>query len=299
MDTYRPLRTAERHVIPIAGHSASVSVWPAPGKPTLLALHGWGDCGASFQFLADALTDDFTVVAPDWRGFGESASDETSFYFPNYLADLEAIVAHFFATGPANIVAHSMGGNVAGLFAGVRADRVARLINIEGFGLTDSDPAAAPQRYRAWLDSLAVTPSQRDYATTAELAERVMRRAPQLEPGRALFVAEQWSQRDAATGRWRLRATPAHKRPNPVLYRREEARACWRATTAGVLLVHSAAGGATWDGMAGAAADYAAALGERCCGVEVLPDCGHNLHMERPAALADLVRRYWATLGAA
>jgi len=40
--------------------------------PTLFMLHGWMDVSASFQFLVDALSDDWRVVAPDWRGFGET-----------------------------------------------------------------------------------------------------------------------------------------------------------------------------------------------------------------------------------
>ena len=47
-----------------------------------------------------------------------------------------------------------MGGNVASLYAGVRPERVARLVNIEGFGLPRMSSDQAPERYREWLEQL-------------------------------------------------------------------------------------------------------------------------------------------------
>ena len=53
---------------------------------------------------------------------------------------------------------------------------------------------------------------------------------------RAAFVARQWASANA-DGRVHLRADPAHKLPNPILYRRAEAEACWRNISAPVLLI--------------------------------------------------------------
>src|SRR5437660_7854597 len=39
--------------------------WGDASAPKLFLLHGWMDVGASFQFLVDALTRDWFVVAPD------------------------------------------------------------------------------------------------------------------------------------------------------------------------------------------------------------------------------------------
>jgi pimeloyl-ACP methyl ester carboxylesterase len=52
------------------------------------------------------------------------------------MADLDILAGPLRAqTRPVNLVGHSMGGNVAMLYAGVRPERVRRLINLEGFGL--------------------------------------------------------------------------------------------------------------------------------------------------------------------
>ena len=55
---------------------------------------------------------------------------------------------------PVDLVGHSMGGNVAMLYAGVRPQRVRRLVSLEGFGMTRTTPDQAPARYREWLDEV-------------------------------------------------------------------------------------------------------------------------------------------------
>ena len=93
--------------------------------PKLLLLHGWMDMSASFQFLVDALRGDWSVLAPDWRGFGESAWS-SGYLFAEYLGDLEALLDRYAPGEPANLVGHSLGGNVACIYAGARPDRVRR-----------------------------------------------------------------------------------------------------------------------------------------------------------------------------
>src|SRR5690606_18461917 len=125
------------------GHAASRPLW---------LLHGWMDVSASFQFLVDELAGDYRVLAPDWRGFGLTQWASEGYWFPDYLGDLDALLRHFTPDAAVDIVGHSMGGNVASLFAGVRTARVRRLALLEGFGLPGTAAAAAPARYEKWLD---------------------------------------------------------------------------------------------------------------------------------------------------
>jgi pimeloyl-ACP methyl ester carboxylesterase len=46
---------------------------------------------------------------------------------------------------PVDLLGHSMGGNVAMMYAGVRPERVRRLINLEGFGLPAARATQAPR----------------------------------------------------------------------------------------------------------------------------------------------------------
>jgi len=132
----------------VRGVDYTVTEWGDEHAPLMVFLHGFADCGATFQFVVDAFQDDWHVVAPDWRGCGDTRVDTTAFWFPDYLADLDRLLDHYSANAPACLVGHSMGGNIAGLYAGAFPERVARLINLEGFGLQDSSPDDAPSRYR-------------------------------------------------------------------------------------------------------------------------------------------------------
>src|SRR5690606_37160511 len=86
-------RVSESLFFDIRGLRYHVRRWGRPDAPALLMLHGWMDASASFQFLVDALEGDWQVYAPDWRGFGETAwSDAPSYWFPDYLADLDRLL---------------------------------------------------------------------------------------------------------------------------------------------------------------------------------------------------------------
>ena len=67
------------------------------------------------------------------------------------MGDLDRLLAHFEPDRPATLIGHSMGGNIASMYAGVRPERVSHLVNLEGFGMSRSEPAKAPARYAKWL----------------------------------------------------------------------------------------------------------------------------------------------------
>jgi pimeloyl-ACP methyl ester carboxylesterase len=250
------------------------------------------DFSASFQFLVDAFGHRWHVIAPDWRGYGLSGrGGSDSYWFPDYFADLEQILAHFQPAGPVLLAGHSMGGNVAAMYAGIRPERVARLVNMEGFGLTDSRPEDAPRRYARWLDELGKGARLRDYGSFDELADRLRSNNARLTPERSLFLAQHWGMA-AANGRVALRADPAHKLVNPVLYRLEEAKACWRSITAPVLWIEGEnsqnaselrMAAADRDSRKGAFANLVA---------RTIPDSGHMMHHDQPELTAALIEDF-------
>ena len=66
--------------------------WGDESAPKLFMIHGWMDISASFQFVVDAFKRDWHVIAPDMRGFGHSGWAKGGYWFPDYLADLEALL---------------------------------------------------------------------------------------------------------------------------------------------------------------------------------------------------------------
>ena len=259
--------------------------WGERESPLLVFLHGWGDCAASFQFLVDELQEDWFVVAPDWRGFGQSYNRCNGYWFPDYIADLDVILTRYLDEQPANLFGHSMGANAAGLFAGIFPDRVRSFINVEGFGLADGDPAQAPENYRRWITRSRTMPAYATYREFDELAARILKRSPAMSHDKARFVAEQWAVR-TDDGLIELRADPAHKLPNAVQYRRAEAEACWRKISAAMLLA------------SGATSPFAEQFGgleslpfpaSRSCSI---PGAGHMIHFEAPELLAAQIEAF-------
>ena len=282
---YVPKLVRAERVLSIRGANYRVHEWGPPEAPLFIYLHGWGDTGSAFQFVIDALQGEWRVVAPDWRGFGRTSCDCTSYWFPDYMADLHKLLAACSPTEPARLVGHSMGGNVASLYAGSFPERVSAFVNIEGFGLVDSNPADAPSRYRAWIEGAETAPGFSAYPDFEALAQRLRRRHPAMTAAAAAFVAREWAS-EGADGMVRLRADPLHKLPNPVLYRRAEALACAAEVSAATRLIMGANSGIARE------AGPAAALMYAHSDSVVIEGAGHMLHFEAPAALARAIEEF-------
>ncbi len=283
MEIYRGRRTARSARLAVRGIDYAVHEWGNPGSRMLVCLHGWGDTGRSFQFLADELADDWHVVAPDWRGFGDSGHNPGPYWFPDYLADLHSLLEHYAPESPVDVLGHSMGGNVAGLYAGIFPERIRAFVNVEGFGLHDADPGAAPGRYREWIGRASAGPAFATYPDYETLAERIRRRSPRMSLPAARFVAHAWARETG--GRVELKADPAHRLPNAVLYRRAEAEACWRRVVAPVLLV-AGSDSELRDGSHAHDGAFDFALPFPSVAERTIDGAGHMLHFEAPSELA-------------
>ncbi|MGI9233692.1 MAG: alpha/beta fold hydrolase [Woeseiaceae bacterium] len=285
-ETYVPRVPRSEHKLEIRGADYCVYEWGRADSPLFVYLHGWGDTGSTFQFVVDALAAQWRVLAPDWRGFGRSACRCSSYWFPDYLADLHALLERVSPDEPVRLVGHSMGANVAALYAGTFPERVKAFVNIEGFGLKDTDHADAPARYRAWIEAANETLSFSEYEDLSVLVERIRKRHSGISRAAAALVAKEWSTVNA-DGTVRLRADPLHKLPNPVLYRRAEAEACWRAVTATTLLVIGGQSRFATELLDTSGADLFP-------GVETakIDEAGHMMHVEAPGPLARTIENF-------
>ena len=286
------MKPSESLFYDVRGLRYHVRRWPGDAARRMVLLHGWMDVSASFQFLVDALAQDWDVYAPDWRGYGLTDWGKSDCYwFPDYIADLDLLLERIQADVPVNLVGHSLGGNVAALYAGVRPARVRRLVNLEGFGMAQTQPDQAPKRYALWLDELREHSGLRPYADFGALADRLQKNNPRLARPRAEFLARHWG-REMPDGRVLLRGDPAHKIINPVLYRFEETRACWAQVSAPVLWV-DAAESETLKRVGLSTGQYA----ERRAAFSSLRyvtvhNAGHMLHHDQPEKVAQLIEEF-------
>jgi pimeloyl-ACP methyl ester carboxylesterase len=293
VDPYRVLRAPRQEMLRVRGLDLRLRRWgppPADGDPLVLLLHGWQDTGDTFQFLVDAFERDWPLAALDWRGFGHSGWSQDGYWFPDYLADLDALLDIVSPNQPARLVGHSMGANVACLYAGIRPARVRALVNLEGVGLPRTSPDQAPARYAKWLDQVRTVPPLKDYDSFAQLASIIRFRYPRFGETKSEFVARAWA-RVAEDGRVHLLGDSRHRWANPTLYKRDEAEACWRAIEAPMLLV------------VGEKSDFRTRLGRdgtdealralvRRIEIASIANAGHMMHIERPESLAPLIESF-------
>ena len=288
------MKHSQSHIHTIRNLRYHVRTWGDARSPKLFLLHGWMDVSASFQFLVDCLERDWYVVAPDWRGFGLTEWARDGYWFPDYYADLDALLDIYEPKAPVSLVAHSMGGNIAGVYAGVRPHRVAKLISLEGFGASRTKPEDAPARFERWLDEVLEPPQFGPYASFDAVAARLKKNNARLADDKALFLAQHWA-KQIAPGVVTLNSDPKHKMVNPVLNRIEEVFACWQRITAPVLWVSGADSSAR-----GWRADIASQLAQRKAAIPnlsevVLPECGHMMHHDQPEQLARVIEDFLTT----
>ena len=306
---YQALKPSRSTFVPIRDHDYHVLQWgqPTPGQTPLVLVHGWMDVAASWQFMVDAMAQDRWIIAPDWRGYGQSRLRHSgadtpvdTYWFPDYLADLDALLDHFTPEhAPIDLVGHSMGGNIAMMYTGVRPSRIRRLVNLEGFGLPATKPTQAPDRYGKWMDELKAVRrgdlTLKTYDSVDGVARRLMKTNPRLGEDKATWLAHHWAAPNAE-GRWAILGEAAHKVSNANLYQVEEALAIYSRISAQVLSVTASDDSLSqwWKGQF-TLAEYQ----ERLKSVKqvqeaVIQDAGHMMHHDQPLALAALIEGFLA-----
>lgn len=288
------MKASRSEFLELRGRRLHVRIWGADDAPAIYLLHGWCDVSASWQFMVDAMAGNWRIVAPDWRGFGLSEWNDDVYWFPDYIADLDALLLHYSPDTPVRLVGHSLGGNAACIYSGIRPHRVSQLVNLEGLGLRRYHADEAPDRYANWLDQLRDTPSFRSYPDRAAFAKRLQKENPRLSDEKAAYLAINLGEEDGAGG-IRLAADPYHRWVNPIIYRVEEAMALWRRITAPVLWVTANDSYVFKQLFTLDSPEYRERLAcFRQIREVVVKDSGHNLHHDQPGEVARLLEEFFA-----
>lgn len=166
--------------------------WGNADAPPLLLVHGGRDHCRNWDWVADALREDYHIIAPDLRGHGDSQwSVGGSYELMEYVYDIAQLLRQT-ALMPISIVAHSLGGMISLQYAGIYPDNVVKLVAIEGLGpsptmLAELKGKTPDQRMREWIDDLRGLSGRvvRRYASIEDAFQRMQEENPHLKPEQA------------------------------------------------------------------------------------------------------------------
>ena len=114
----------------ISTNDTTIHVRVGGNGPAVVLLHGYGETGDMWIPLARDLIRDHTVVVPDLRGMGLSSKPPGGFDKKNQARDLAGVLASL-GIDRIDLVAHDIGNMVAFAYAASNPDRVTRLVLID------------------------------------------------------------------------------------------------------------------------------------------------------------------------
>ena len=137
----------------------------------LVFIHGFPLSRGAWSKQVAAFEENYRVIAPDLRGFGESGASSGAVFMSRYAEDIRALLVHL-GTGPVILVGHSMGGYVALAFAKAFPDLLRGLVLVGTKAGGDAPEVAAARRATAekvrkeGIDSVVETMAPKMLATS-------------------------------------------------------------------------------------------------------------------------------------
>ena len=255
----------------------------------MVLVHGFLDNSAGWRFAAKAgLADEFHLIAPDMRGHGDSdwIGDGGYYHFFDYVADLRFLIS---ALDHKNIllVGHSMGGMIAGYYAGAFPESVDKLVLMEGMGPPES-PTPVPDRLNQWVRSWNRARARKPhvYASIEVAADKLQARDPLLPRERAEKLAT-WGTR-AVDGGFVFKHDPLHLTMGPVPYSVAIATQFWERIHCPILLIDGAESELELPQEETERRTRALASFRREC----IAGAGHLIQRHRPETLAALISEF-------
>ena len=281
-----------KHRVRGMGLELNVLEWSSSGaRGACVLLHGFQDVAYSWDLVAPALASlGYRVLAPDLRGFGESGRVHESgyYYFPDYVFDLTEMVDAMAPNEAIALVGHSMGGNVATMFAGLYPERVQKLALLEGVGPPAFGEDMVIDREKMWIDGVRKARAKAEKPMT--LAD-VIRRLGIGHPGvREEVLRNRATQLSRRIGEdqyvWAF--DPLHRTRSPIPFSLERWRAHAQRITAETLCV---GGGNTGFHPEDEAERIATFPHARAIEID---DAGHMMHWTRPEAVARVLCEFFS-----
>jgi pimeloyl-ACP methyl ester carboxylesterase len=266
--------------------------WGNSEAPPLILLHGGRDHCRNWDRVAEALRADFHILAPDLRGHGDSQwSSDGNYSMDAFIYDLAQLI-HQQKLAPVNIVAHSLGGNIALRYAGIYPENVSRLVAIEGLFPSPAVEAelarkSIDERMKEWIEERRALSGRtpRRYASVEEALSRMQEANRHLTPDQARHLTLHGvRQNEDGSYSWKfdnyLRSFP------PLGMRPDEVRHLWSRISCPTLLVYGLESWASNPAEDGRAAHF------RNARLALFEGAGHWVHHDQPERFIAEVRQF-------
>jgi pimeloyl-ACP methyl ester carboxylesterase len=276
------------------GLTHNVLEWDiADADTTVVLLHGFLDLAWSFERVALRLAPRYHVLAPDFRGHGDTGwvGPGGYYYFPDYIADLARVLPAL-TRRRVFLVGHSMGGTVATIYTGTFPERVQKLALLEGTGPPDSNPEGAPARMLKHIQTVDEVRAKKLHPleSIAAAAARLREIYPRLDPAWAQQLAEHATRPapDGPSGSRIWKHDPLHRTRSPTLFQAAPYEAFIRRIAGPVLLVNAADSRFTFLHDSKRQELYPNVR------VRMLAGAGHMMQLDQPEAAADMLLEFFA-----
>ena len=268
--------------------------WGNPGAPPLILIHGWRDHCRNWDWVAQQLSNDFHVIAPDLRGHGDSAwTNDGQYTISSYVYDLLQLIDQL-QLAPVNIIAHSLGAHVATRYTGLYPHKVQRLMAIEGLGQLpnrsiEGNPENVVERLTQWMGeqrSLSARLPKR-YVTMDEALQRMQEENQHLTPAQASHLTTHGVIRNEdGTYSWKFDNYVRAFQPNDIPY--SELTHLWGRISCPVKLVYGKDSWAT-DPVTDGRIKY---FRDATC--DIVEGAGHWVHHDSTEQFVSMARAFLA-----
>jgi pimeloyl-ACP methyl ester carboxylesterase len=258
----------------------------------LVLVHGGRDHCRNWDWVADALRQDWHVLAPDLRGHGDSQwSPDGSYSMAAYIYDLAQLI-HQQELAPVTIIGHSLGGMITLRYTGIYPENVHKLIAIEGLGVTprrmvERTRQPIADRMRRWIDEQRALSGRvpRRYASIEEALRRMQEANAHLSPEQARHLTQHGvNQNEDGTYSWKFDNYVRADRPYGMT--QEETEALWSRIACPTLLVYGKESWASNPEQDGRIRHF------RDATVVTIEDAGHWVQHDQLDAFLGLVRGF-------
>lgn len=242
------------------------------GAPALIFLHYWGGSSRTWAPVIAALPEQYRCIAPDLRGWGDSAaSPDDAYALADFASDIEALIATLKLQNYL-LVGHSMGAKVAQLLASRRPRGLAGVVLVAPAPPT---PLAMPPEALAAMAAAYDTPD-----SVAGAIDHMLTAKPLAPALRAQVIADS------------LRGAAAAKLAWPTRTSREDLSAAVADINVPVLVIAGELDRV--DSVATLRTELLARIPHAT--LQVLPATGHLSPLESPREIATSIRSFIGTL---